>query len=393
MKAPNLPVTDPPVIRPLLTLLAAITLTTVLGSIHAFSVFLQPLEKLLAADRAQISLIYSGALLCLTVSVLFGHRIYPRLPAAALALATCIAAAVGVAIAGQSQMLWLTALGYSVIFGSANGVGYGFALQISAQAMPTRRGLAMGTVTACYALGATLAPFVFGYALARGGIAAAMGTAALILLLAGVIAWVLLYQSRARFVPESSNAAVSTDNVHLQRLLWLGYGSGALAGLMVIGHATGIVRAAGGSASLAIGGAVVIAFGNMLGGLSAGVLADRVRIGTLLALLPLLSATVLVLCVLPWDARWLLAGLVVVGFSYGAIIALYPVAVIAHFGAQASSRVYGRVFTAWGLVGLLGPWLAGVLYDVTGGYTVAIVVAAVSSGFSVWVVRRMSVAG
>ena len=63
----------------LLTLLAGITVTTVLGSIHAFSVFLQPLESQLQAGRAEISLIYSGALICLTIGVLLGHRIYPML--------------------------------------------------------------------------------------------------------------------------------------------------------------------------------------------------------------------------------------------------------------------------------------------------------------------------
>ncbi|MDE0787334.1 MAG: hypothetical protein OSB06_01525, partial [SAR324 cluster bacterium] len=48
-----------------------------------------------------------------------------------------------------------------------------------------------------------------------------------------------------------------------------------------------------------------------------------------------------------------------------------------------SSQIYGRVFTAWGLAGLVGPWLAGLLYDVTGDYTLALLVAAASSTLSV----------
>ena len=78
--------------QPALCLLAAITLTTALGSIHAFSVFLLPFEALLQTGRAQISLIYSGALICLTISVLFGHRIYSRLSPSTLGLVACLVA-------------------------------------------------------------------------------------------------------------------------------------------------------------------------------------------------------------------------------------------------------------------------------------------------------------
>ena len=369
---------------PLLTLLAGITVTTVLGSIHAFSVFLQPLEKQFQTGRTEISLIYSGALIFLTISVLLGHRIYPMLSAPLLALITCAVAAIGIIIAGQSQTLWVMVLGYSVIFGSANGVGYGFALQISAQAMPKSRGLAMGTVTAFYAFGATIAPYIFNYGLTHGGVAVAMTTSGFIFLIAGLIAWALLHRSGVRFRQEiKSQSSTTSTNFNIQRLLWLGYGSGALAGLMVIGHATGIVVAAGGSTALAIGGAMVIALGNMLGGLAAGVLSDRIRISTLLIMQPLMSVLVLMVSVASSNAFVLLISLVLVGFSYGSIIAVYPVAVIKIFGEVSSSLIYGRIFTAWGLAGLAGPWLAGWLYDVTGNYTLALLVAAASSTMSV----------
>ena len=369
---------------PLLTLLAGITVTTVLGSIHAFSVFLQPLEKQFQTGRTEISLIYSGALIFLTISVLLGHRIYPMLSAPLLALITCAVAAIGIIIAGQSQTLWVMALGYSVIFGSANGVGYGFALQISAQAMPKSRGLAMGTVTAFYAFGATIAPYIFNYGLTHGGVAVAMTTYGFIFLIAGLIAWALLHRSGVRFKQEiKGQSSTTSTNFSIQFLLWLGYGSGALAGLMVIGHATEIVAAAGGSAVLAIGGAMVIALGNMLGGLAAGVLSDRIRISTLLIMQPLMSVLILMVSVASSNAFVLLITLVLVGFIYGSIIAVYPVAVIKIFGEVSSSLIYGRIFTAWGLAGLAGPWLAGWLYDVMGNYTLALLVAAASSTMSV----------
>ena len=166
----------------------------------------------------------------------------------------------------------------------------------------------------------------------------------------------------ARFKREiTSESSTTSTNVNIQCLLWLGYGSGALAGLMVI------------------------ALGNMLGGLAVGVLSDRIRISTLLILQPLISVLVLIVMVSSSNEFVLLTSLVFVGFSYGSIIAVYPVAVIKIFGEVSSSQIYGRVFTAWGLAGLAGPWLAGLLYELTGDYMLALLVAAASSTLSVMV--------
>lgn len=384
-----------PLQNPTLCLLASITLTTVLGSIHAFSVFLIPFEILLQAGRAQISLIYSGALICLTISVLSGHRIYPKLAPSKLGLLACLVAAAGIVIAGHSTSFWMVTFGYSVLFGTANGIGYGFALQISAQAMPQKQGFAMGTVTAFYALGATLAPSIFSHGLAQGGhedgISTTMNLAGFIFVCAGMLVWILLRQSGVRFKSETSAESVAQPSKSfVQILLWLGYGSGSLAGLMVLGHATGIVESAGGSSAMAVTGIIVIALGNMIGGLFAGVLADRIRIGLLLVLLPLLSSIALMLALNEMSALLLLCTLTVVGFSYGAIIAVYPVAVLATFGSASSSRIYGRVFTSWGFVGLLGPWLAGYFYDSSGQYTLAISAALGSSLLSILVAYMLA---
>ncbi len=75
------------------------------------------------------------------------------------------------------------------------------------------------------------------------------------------------------------------------------------------------------------------------------------------------------------------------GFGYGAIIAVYPVAIANRFGA-AGPRVYGRVFTAWGFAGLAAPWAAGAIYDLEASYTAALVVAAAISTVSALLVVR-----
>jgi OFA family oxalate/formate antiporter-like MFS transporter len=90
--------------------------TFVLGSVHAFSVFLAPLELQLGLPRSQISLIYSFALVAITLSVTLGYRIYASLPAWWLILITGAVAASGLLLAAAADSWWVLFTGYSLAF-------------------------------------------------------------------------------------------------------------------------------------------------------------------------------------------------------------------------------------------------------------------------------------
>ena len=146
-----------------LVLLSASVLSIVLVSIHAFSVFLEPLEQQFNASRSTVSLTYSFALVCLTLAVLAGHKVFSTMRASIFAGLICLVAAAGAFLAANASTLSGAWFGYSLLFGGANGFGYAFGLQMSAQANPGREGLAMGIVTASYALGASVSPAVFSW--------------------------------------------------------------------------------------------------------------------------------------------------------------------------------------------------------------------------------------
>ena len=127
-------------------LAAVAVLAVVLGSIHAFSVLLIPLERLLDVSRASVSATYSLALAALTLSVLWGHRIFAIWSAGRFVLGVELLAAAGAWVAGMAGSLPLIWIGYSLLFGVANGLGYGFGFQIAAQANKGREGKAMGMI-------------------------------------------------------------------------------------------------------------------------------------------------------------------------------------------------------------------------------------------------------
>jgi MFS family permease len=120
---------------------------------------------------------------------------------------------------------------------------------------------------------------------------------------------------------------------------------------------------------------MIVGVGSALGGFVAGWLVDRWSLARFLVGLPLLSAAAL-LVIAASDGAVSTTGLLgVVGFCYGSIIAIYPVAIADVFGEQ-GPRAYGRVFLAWGFAGLVAPWSAGMLYDGYGDYRVALLIAA-----------------
>ncbi|MEM8775831.1 MAG: MFS transporter [Pseudomonadota bacterium] len=367
-------------------LVAASLMSAVLGSVHAFSVFLGPLEAQFGASRSAVSFTYSAALVCLTAAVLLGHRFYGRVSAAAFMIISAAMAASGAALAGIAPSLMIVWLGYSVLFGVANGLGYGFGLQIAAQANPGREGVAMGVVTAAYALGAVLSPALFALLL-KNGFGAAMIGLSCVLLAAGLCSALAMRSVKARFsMMEASQHQTGAPTKSIA-VLWLAYFGGVMAGLMVIGHAAGILAEISTPGGVWLAPAIV-AICNLLGSLLGGRLSDRFLPTQLLTCLPALTA--LSLLGLMAGSEWFLVILCLgfAGFAYGGTIAAYPAYIAKRFGIDQSAQVYGKVFTAWGTAGLAGPWFAGLLYDWNGSYHFALVIAAAFAVVSVLSVPR-----
>jgi MFS transporter, OFA family, oxalate/formate antiporter len=364
--------------RPAITLAASMLVTFVLGSVHAFSVFIVPLESLLGLPRSEISLLYSLALVAITLSVTVGYRIYGLLPAWLLVFITCLVAGSGLLLAAGADSWGALIIGYSLAFGLSNGVGYGYSLQLVGRVMPHNKGFAMGAVTAAYAVGSIAFAKIFAWRIAQDSVASAFLWIAVALILCGSLAALMLRHAGARYDlgPQAGRRVTKPGDRRKLLQFWVAYLCSVFAGLMAIGHAAGIAESRGAAGELATWAAMIIGIGSALGGFVAGGLVDRWSAIRFLVGLPLLSASALLGIAIAANAQATLFLLGAAGFSYGAIIAIYPVAISDHFG-DLGPRAYGRVFIAWGFAGLLAPWSAGIIYDLHGDYRLAMQVAAV----------------
>ncbi len=245
----------------------------------------------------------------------------------------------------------------------------------------------MGAVTAAYTVGSIVFAKVLAWRIATESVQAALLTLAICLVCCGFLAALMLAISGASYGQAQDGEQRSAGTVvHIKVLqFWLAYMTSVFAGLMAIGHAIGIALTKGASYEFATLAAITIGIGSALGGFIAGWLVDRWPAGRLLVSLPLVAALALMIISAIQNAVIVVGLLSLVGFSYGSIIVVYPVAIANYFGAR-GSQVYGQVFTAWGFAGLMAPWTAGLIYDLHTNYalyalamTIAAIVATLSA--------------
>jgi MFS family permease len=363
-----------------------VLLSGVLGSIHAYSLFIESFESDLGVGRGEAGAPYSVALASLTVVVLVSHLLFRLVPGPLVVLIASGGAATGLLLAASANSLAGVVLGYGVVFGAFNGLGYAFSLQRASESNPDRRGFALGLVTAAYALGGASSALVLDAQVAAGGATSALRWLAFAIAVTGIVTSVLLANNDSP--ARGSSTRLSSANFRVLAPLWTAYLLAVLAGLMALGHAAAIVDDAGGP-----GGAAVVAAGlaSASGGLWIAFVADRTATDRLLRLLPLGSAIVLVVAAVASHGVVLMVAVAGIAFTYGALIAIYPLAVTQRFGQDGYSQAYGRVFTAWGTAGLVGPVGAGHLFEVTGSYRIPMFLAAAAAIGSAVVARQLSV--
>lgn len=148
-------------------------------------------------------------------------------------------------------------------------------------------------------------------------------------------------------------------------LLWVVFCGGTMPALIAFAHAAPLATARGLDSAGAGIAVSALAGGNLAGRLVAGWLSDWCGRLVSLAGALALSAVAILCLVVGTGAVVLLSGFLGLGLAYGALSALVPAATADLVGAASFPDAYARVFTAWGLAGLVGPVLGSWLLRAT----------------------------
>lgn len=365
-----------PASRAAAAIAAATALNLPFGTLYAFSVFLKPMEALIGVGRAQMSFVFALATITLTLGMVLAPSIYRRLPPPLIALSCGACSAVGLFIAATARSFAELVAGYGVLFGIGAGIGFILVQQGVNQSVSARSGLANGYVVSLYPLGAMLGAPLFGWAIETYGIRATLAGLGVAVFAGCALTALLLRAARIRMHQETAEKVTQKEQQwRVFLLLATVFFLAAAAGLMVMSQAAGIVQAYGGATALAVGATTFITGAVGAARIAGGWLVDRFpipRVAMGSQLFALCGALIFSLFPGP---RVAVPALAMIGMGYGVISGLTAAAIARYWGKNAFGRVAGRLYVAWCGAAISLPILAGWLYDRTGGYGAAVLIA------------------
>ena len=366
--------------RPGAAIAAATIIGLPLGSIYAFSVLLVPLEQLFQASRSELASVFGLSAVFFTFGANLAPRLFRWVRAPLMVALTGGLSGVGVALAAIAPSLSWLILGYGILFATGGGMAYIVVQQCVNAAALARPGLVNGYLVSLFPLGAMLAAPAFGLGLDWVGVRQTLAGLAVVVG-ATTVAAALLVARAGVVLTNAGHSAISKaagSQNHLRATSWklfTVFFLAASAGLMVLSQVASMVTAFGAGklasllATTGITGAVAAAR------LSGGWLTDRFPVPVVAAAaqgIALLGAIALTVMPSP-EVAILTLGLI--GVGYGLISGMTFAAVASFWQKVEFGRIAGRMYIAWCLAAISLPVLAGRLYDLTGGYKVAVIVA------------------
>ena len=349
-----------------------VALAVIFGVSYSFASFFTALAQAFDAQRADVSLVFG---LCGLVYFTLGAGagvLADRFGPQRVCSAGMLFIAGGLAASSLAASMGAVYVAYGVLIGIGIALVYTPAIACVHPWFTRRRGLAAGIASAGIGAGTVAVPL-----LATALIGALHWRNALQVLAAGVLvlglgATVLLKRAPTATAGAGRVVAGYTlgQTLAAPQFRWL-YGMAVAASpamFIPFAHASAAARDMGVSDARAVGLVGLIGVGSLVGRFAIGALADRV--GRPLTLV--LSQASLGLSYGVWWAADGYAAMAVfavwMGLSYGGIVSLMPALCMDLFGARAVSAIIGTLYTGAAFGNLLGPWLAGAVFDAQRSY-------------------------
>jgi OFA family oxalate/formate antiporter-like MFS transporter len=369
-----------------------------LGTLYGWSVFVAPLEKQFGWKRADTSLVFTIAVIVFALSFVIAGRIQDKIGPLPCSLVGGILVSLGFFLCSYTTSLMHLYICFGVIGGLGNGFGYATPIPVMGKWFPDKRGLAVGLAVGGYGAGSAIfGPLAQLKLIPAYGLPATFQILGAIFFVMTMIGAFLLRNPPAGYRPTGwSPAAAKTADATRQftpgevlrtptfYLMWFGYALGCSAGLMVISQMVPFATSVGiAGAALSTMTLVVGAFGNAMGRILSAWMSDRLgRINVLRTMIGISILAMPALYAVGSNVALLYLAVFVVYWCYGTQLSVNGVAASDFWGLKNAGVNYGLLFTAWGVAGIIGPRIGGVLFDRYQNYQAAFYAAGALSAIA-----------
>lgn len=362
---------------------------------YAFGVFFKPVLQEFGWSRAMTSGAFSlSSIIYGLLGIAMGgltDKFGPR-----MVMTLCgLLLGVGYFLMSQLSAVWQLYLFYGVIVGIGMGGSFVPLLSTVARWFVERRGMMTGIVTAGIGIGALIGPPVASQLIATYGWRVSYAILGSIVLAVTVLSAQFMKRDPAqmgqvaygRNQGEQKGLHPGVDGLSLMEAVYSSQFWVFLAIFFCFGfclfaimvhiapHATelGISAASAANILASIGGVSIV--GKLLLGRAGDIIGSR---QTLIIGFILLSAALFWL--VPAKMVWTLYSFAFVfGFAYGGIVVSEPPLVAVLFGLRSLGLILGLISFSFTIGGAIGPFVAGYIFDATGGYQLAFLVCAALS--------------
>ena len=391
-----------------LPVVGGVSMNLALGSLYAWSVFISPLEAEFDWSRTDVTWAFQIAIATFALSFVVAGRLQDRLGPTIPAAIGGTLVGLGFILTSFTSSLPSLYLTFGILVGMGNGFGYATPIPVGSKWFPDKRGLVVGLMVAGYGGGSAIFGPLGNALIERFGWQSTFRIIGVILFLMCMVGTWLLKNPPAGYQPEGWSPQAAPAERTLRDIptgemvgkptfyaLWVAFCLGTTAGLMIISQLAAFSTSAGltgTAATLTI--FTVGALGSSSGRIASGWMSDLVGRLTTLRIMILVSAFAMpALFLLREQAIVLYALIFVVYWCFGTQLSVFATTAADFFGTKHMGLNYGLLFTAYGVAGLIGPYIAGRVFDATGDYQNAFFIAAVLAVvafISLWFARAPS---
>jgi MFS transporter, OFA family, oxalate/formate antiporter len=360
-------------------LAGGLSMNMALGTLYAWSVFVAPLESQFGWKRADTSMAFTIASSVFGFTFLLAGRIQDRFGPLPCSIAGSLLISLSFYLCSFTTSLSYLYLCFGVLGGIGNGFGYATPIPVMAKWFPDKRGLAVGLAVGGFGAGSAIfGPLAQLKLIPAYGLPATFQILAAIFFVMTIAGALLLRNPPAGYKPEgwspaaAASGAISNDFAPSEVLrtrtfymMWIAYALGTSAGLMVVSQIVPFAKSVGLAAgALSTMTLVVGACGNAMGRTFSGWMSDRLgRINVLRIMIALIALAMPALYHVGGNVFLLYPVVFVVYWCYGSQLSVNGAAASDFWGTKNAGINYGMLFTAFGVSGILGPRIGGVLYD------------------------------
>ena len=375
-----------------------------LGVLYSWSVFASSLRAS-GWTATQTQLPYMIACAVFALLMVPGGRLQDKYGPKPVLLTAAILTGIGFVFSG----LFLSLAGLIIFFGILFGTGMAFGYSATTPAAikwfgPHRRGLISGIVVSGFGLaGIYVAPLTT-FLLHNF-------TLRITFIVLGIFYCIVIYllhfliknppenhipdhvSSDGKDTPKREDYSAKEMTGTFQfYILWLMFFCGTFAGLKILGQLSNIGKE---QARLTLHGTslivIIYALFNCFGRFISGILSDKIERRVMLFSIFLIQVISLSFFAQLSTLLTLAIGTALLAFSFGGMLSIFPSLTADYFGLKNLGLNYGIIFTAWGVGGVLGPLVGGIVRDQIGGfaigYIISIIVSAVGLILSLFVTK------